>query len=574
MTSGLGTFKNIVLVDTEFSAPPGERPKPICLVWKRWHQPETHRVWLDGESPPAPPPFVDGATLFVAFFASAEFSVLLELGWPLPTHVLDLFVEFRALTNGLEPKGNSLLAALAFFGLDGMEALEKEGMRNLAIRGGPWTASEQRALLDYCASDVLALERLLERMGPVVDIPRALLRGRYIKAVARMERAGVPIDLDLVDRLRPRWEQVKRGLISSIDDIYGVFDGTTFKAKRWIEWAHRNRINWPHLDSGAPSLDDETFHTMALAHPAVRPIHELRKVLGKLRQLGLTVGSDGRNRCLLSPFRTRTGRNAPSNAAFIFGAPSWLRGLIRPERGRALGYLDFGQQEFAIAGVLSHDDAMIAAYESGDPYVALAIQAGAAPPGATKASHREVREQFKACVLGVQYGMSETGLALRIGQSTAHARALLDAHRQTYARFWAWSQATRDSAFLTGCIRTSFGWPLHVTRDTKVRTIDNFLMQATGAEILRLAASLATERGIEVCSPIHDAFLVEAAEDEIEDVALEMERAMADASRVVLAGFELRSETRILRHPDRLLDEKGWPMWNRVMVSSDSLREG
>ena len=37
-------------------------------------------------------------------------------------NVLDLFVEFRNLTNGLEkPCGNSLLGALAWFGLDGID---------------------------------------------------------------------------------------------------------------------------------------------------------------------------------------------------------------------------------------------------------------------------------------------------------------------------------------------------------------------------------------------------------------------------------------------------------------------
>lgn len=573
MTCGIGPFERVILADTEFTAVPGERPKPVCMVWKYWGESEAHRLWLDGDLPPLPGPFADDQTLFVAFFSSAEFSVLLELGWPLPRHVLDLYVEFRALTNGRELHGNGLLAALAFFGLKGMETVEKDAMRDLAIRGGPFTPDERIALLDYCEEDVVALDRLLERMAPLVDLPRALLRGRYLKAVARMERTGVPVDAGLVRRLRDHWEDVKRGLIDVVDDCYGVFDSTTFRATRWVDWSHRNGIRWPLLESGAPSLDDETFRVMALAHPAVRPMHELRKILGQLRQLGLAVGSDGRNRCLLSPFRTKTGRNAPSNSAFVFGAPGWLRGCIQPPPGRALAYLDWAQEEFAIAGVLSGDEAMIAAYESGDPYLAFAVRAGIAPASATKASHRDVRERCKACVLGVQYEMTEIGLALRIGQSTAHARELLEAHRQAYPQYWRWSQTVRDVAYLESKIRTVFGWPLHITPKTKVRTVSNFLMQATGGELLRLAASLATERGLEVCAPIHDAFLIEAAEDQIEDAVTQMQRAMTEASRVVLNGFELRSDARIVRHPDRLIDEKGLPMWERVM-STLAIAEG
>ena len=69
-----------------------------------------------------------------------------------------------------------LLGALAYFGLDGMDVSEKEGMRQLALRGGPYSNTERQALLNYCEADVVALRRLLERMEPHLDVPRALLR--------------------------------------------------------------------------------------------------------------------------------------------------------------------------------------------------------------------------------------------------------------------------------------------------------------------------------------------------------------------------------------------------------------
>ena len=105
---------------------------------------------------------------------------------------------------------------------------------------------------------------------------------------------------------------------------------------------------------------------------------------------------------MLSPFASKTGRNQPSNAKFIFGAASWLRGLIQPKRGRALAYVDWSQQEFGIAAYLSGDAKMKEAYLSGDPYLAFAKQAGAVPPDATKETHGAIRNQYKSCVLGVQ----------------------------------------------------------------------------------------------------------------------------------------------------------------------------
>ena len=84
--------------------------------------------------------------------------------------------------------GAGLLGALAHYGLDSIGTVEKDEMRDLILRGGPWTDAERQAILDYCESDVVALARLLPAMLPEIDLPRALLRGRYMAAAARMER--------------------------------------------------------------------------------------------------------------------------------------------------------------------------------------------------------------------------------------------------------------------------------------------------------------------------------------------------------------------------------------------------
>ena len=100
-----------------------------------------------------------------------------------------------------------------------------------------------------------------------------------------------------------------------------------------------------------------------------------------------------------------TGRNQPSTTRFIFGLPAWARSLIKPEPETALAYLDFSSQEIAIAACLSGDDALWQAYASGDPYIQFAIDAGLAPVGATKESHKAERDASKVIMLGVQYGM-------------------------------------------------------------------------------------------------------------------------------------------------------------------------
>jgi hypothetical protein len=515
--------------------------------------------------------------LFSAYYASAELGCYRVLDWAMPERILDLFTEFRARTNGLStPAGNSLLGALAYFGLDGMGAEEKEEMRALILRGGPWSEDERAAILKYCEDDVEALGRLLPAMLPKLDLPRALLRGRYMAAAAAMEHAGTPIDVETLDLFRLHWTGIQGQLISEIDASYGVYEGRTFKADRFAAWLVANGIPWPRLDSGNLDLSDDTFRQQARAYPAVSPLRELRSSLSDLRLNDLAVGSDGRNRTILSAFGARSGRNTPSNTKFVFGPAVWLRGLIKPPPGHALAYVDWSQQEIGIAAALSGDEALQAAYLSGDCYLSFAKQAGAVPQDATKATHGAQRELFKTCMLGVGYGMESRSLALRIAQPEIVARDLLRAHRETYRRFWEWSDAAVDQALLLGVIHTVFGWPVRSGENPNPRSLRNFSAQGNGAECLRIACCLATERGLQVVAPVHDAMMLCAPLDRIEADIAAVRAAMAEASRAVLAGFELATDVKVVRWPDRYMDPRGRVMWKRVcgLVAEAEPREG
>jgi hypothetical protein len=560
-------FRYVVVADFEFEfgGLAGNQPRPVCMVAKDLCSGQTWRLWR-GEFGPMPPFAIGAGAVFVAFYASAELGCFRALGWPMPANVLDLFVEFRNLTNGLNtPAGSGLIGALTYFGLDNIGATEKDDMRSLILRGGPWSPEESAAILEYCAGDVAALERLLPAMLPRIDRPRALLRGRYMKAAAAMEFAGTPIDTNTLALLRENWTRIQDQLIADIDADYGVFDGRTFKADRWEHYLATHGIPWPRLGSGRLDLSDDAFRQMAKAYPAVSPMRELRSALSELRLNDLAVGEDGRNRTILSVFRSRTGRNQPGSAKYIFGPSVWLRSLIKPPIGFGVAYIDWSQQEFGIAAALSGDATMQAAYLSGDPYLAFAKQAGAVPDDATKETHGPTRELFKQCVLAVQYGMEAESLAARIGQPPVVARDLLRAHHDTYRKFWCWSDAAVDHAMLTNSLHTVFGWHIHIDENPNPRSLRNFPMQANGAEMLRLACYLATERGIEVCAPVHDAVLICAPLDRLEDNIASMRAAMAEASKIILAGFELRTDATRVRYPDRYQDPRGTAMWDRVI---------
>jgi hypothetical protein len=233
------------VVDFEYYGGPGQRPHPVCLAAWELRSGRKIKLWHT-EFDSLPPYRTDAGVLFVAYAASAEISCHLVLGWPVPERVLDLYIEFRNRTNGAPtPAGCGLLGALAAFNIPGMTALEKAEMRDLVLTGGPWTQDQRAAILDYCESDVAALAQLLPKMLPRIERPYALLRGRYMSAVARIEHTGVPIDVALLHRLRVNWDPLKDRLIEEVDADYRIYDGRTFKLARFATFLQENEISWP-----------------------------------------------------------------------------------------------------------------------------------------------------------------------------------------------------------------------------------------------------------------------------------------------------------------------------------------
>src|SRR6476659_481876 len=100
-------------------------------------------------------------------------------------------------------------------------------------------------------------------MLPKIDLPRALLRGRYMAAAAHMEHNGVPIDVETLDLFRHHWFGIQDTLIARIDADYGVFEGRTFKSARFAAWLERTGLPWPRLESGALDLSEGAFRQQA-----------------------------------------------------------------------------------------------------------------------------------------------------------------------------------------------------------------------------------------------------------------------------------------------------------------------
>ena len=311
--------------------------------------------------------------------------------------------------------------------------------------------------------------------------------------------------------------------------------------------------------------------------PQIQMIHRLRGSMSVLQATNIAIGPDHRHRCSMLTFKTGTSRNAPLGS--IFGGAVWVRSALMAPPDHSLIAIDWANQEIAIVAILSGDLELIRAYETGDIYHAFGLAAGVvketdrfawrdSPEGAVQ------RQMLKSAVLAINYGMAAPALAYKLGVTLHEATALLRTHHQTYRRFWQWLGQYVDTALIRGEMRTVMGWPQRIVAVNR-RAIANFAAQGNGAELMRLAACVATEEDIEVCMPVHDQFIALARSTEAQAVADRLARIMVEAGATLFGdALTFRSDYKIIPHGARYTDKRDLETWPFAIEEARRLENG
>ena len=564
-------FTAIYVVDYEFYGSNGDTQIPICYASKNLYTNETVSHWIDGTET-KPSYSTDDKTLFIAYAASAEIGCHIPLGFDIPLYILDLYSEFRCINNGKPTKTHpnlkklkkyNLLSVCFHYGIPTVDVNYKELMRNRILEGPPFTHQERKKILQYCEKDVEMETNLFIRLKNEIELPYALLRGRYTASNAKMEFNGIPIDIDNLTEIRDCWDIIKEELIYRTDKNYRIYEDGVWKHKNFLNYLKKNKIYWELTTSGLPRTDRKYMAKRAKTCPQIKPIQELRYSLNQLKLEDLKYGKDNRHRCFLSYFGAKTSRNTPSSSKYIFGPAVWIRSLIKPKKGMAISYIDYSQQEIGIAAALSKDKNLIKAFETRDCYIEFAKEASAVPQNATKNTHPNERKKYKTAMLAIHYGQGYYSLAENLGILKAEALNIINTHKLTYRTYWKWINNFMNAGMLSGRVKTKYHWYLN-TKNANPRSLQNWPMQSTGAEILRLGISICFDYGIKVLGPIHDAILIEDKEKNINKTTKLAQECMKEASRKVL-GLTIKTDAKIIRYPNRYMDERGEKMWNDII---------
>ena len=198
-----------------------------------------------------------------------------------------------------------------------------------------------------------------------------------------------------------------------------------------------------------------------------------------------------------------------------------------------------------------------------DPYLNVAIKLGVAPEGTPK--HDPIRTRMKVFSLATFYGGGVPALSRALQEkSRARVIAIRNRHRQVFAKFWAWSDSVIHRAREERYLATPCGWPYYNADRAGTTTLRDWLVQATGGDVLRAVTIAMIDAGLMVCALVHDGFLVECDADRIEETEHLMDQILRGATRAVL-GLEVPNEFQITRPGERFLEPDGRPLWEAVM---------
>lgn len=562
-------FEEIVFFDFEYRAPDGEIPYVWCGTFYRLRENRYYYFWRDELLSMKKPPFsAFGQVLYVAFAGHiGDLMIFLQLGWGLPAYYLDMQVELRVLTNGSGKLDLDfgLEEAVLYGGCTPLNSVEKTHWRTMAMTSREWTPEEKRGLLEYCQKDTQAVFQLYSRFKKDIVPTEAIgLRGEFCKAVAQVQFWGMPYDEQAQEACLTYWGAIKREALEKAHALYGMFPGGQLSFSDLEEYVARNKIMWPRTEKGRLCTDEETLKALVARCPDLMVFQEAMRLKRALVNLKISYGQDKRFRTPYYPFGQSTARNNPSTAKHIFNTPPWTRFLLRAAPGHVLTYVDYSQQEWAIAAHLAKDRKMISAYECGDPYLAFGLQSGLIPPGGTKKTHGPQRDLCKTACLSMMYGSGSRTLSSRLGISIPAAQRYVDAYRQTYSDRYAWSARAYFTWKNLRVITNVLGWPLHKGNKDHELSVKNFPVQSNGAAILHIAVIEALRAHVKIVAMAHDAVLIESTEENVEQDTKNCEAAMVNAGRMVLSGATLRTEAVSFKYPMRYRDPRGEYWWSVI----------
>ncbi len=392
--------------------------------------------------------------------------------------------------------------------------------------------------------DARGLRRLYD------DVERPLVR-----VLARMEAAGVRVDVDLLRSIYDGLVAEGARLEEEIQELAGerFLVNSTLQLRKVL--FDRLGLQPQKKTKTGFSTDAASLEKLRGLHPIIEPLLRYREV-EKLRStygesLLAEVGPDGRIHATFNQTVARTGRLS-SDRPNLHNIPirtdegRRIRQAFLPAEGCRFLVADYNQIELRVIAHLAQDPGLIEAFATGqDIHKATAARLFSVDPDAVTLGQRS---KAKMVSYGLAYGMESYGLGQRLGIPTEEAALILGAYFEAFPSVRAYMERTVEEARDRGYTETLFGRRRQIPelqsqnyrlRQAGERQAMNAGIQGLAADIFKVAL-VRLDRALEdlglasrLVLQVHDEVILEvppSEEDETAAVTLEAMRGAAELS--------------------------------------------
>lgn len=384
----------------------------------------------------------------------------------------------------------------------------------------------------------------LDRLFYEVEQPLALV-------LAAMEERGICVDEDRLAALKVKYENI---LSELTDKIYAAA-GTTFNiaSPKQLGEVLFDKLGLKHgkKTKTGYSVSEDVLTGLAEAHPVVKYVLEWRhyaKLLGTYVTGMQPLVSRGKIHTEFNQCVTATGRLSSMNPNLqnipVRGEEAKdVKSAFVASEGCVLVSADYSQIELRMLAHLSGDEKLIEAYNNSEDIHALTASRilGIPQSEVTPAQRRDA----KAVNFGIIYGMSDYGLSENISVPVYKAKEFIEKYFATYPRVREYMDANVAFAREHGYSVTMLGRRRnlkditssnYLTRSAAERMAMNTPLQGSAADVVKLAM-LAVEKRLagmksKMILQIHDELIVDAAEDEADEIVRILKEEMENAVKL------------------------------------------
>lgn len=419
------------------------------------------------------------------------------------------------------------------------------------------------AQLRYAALDVETARLLWNKLRK--DVQRRerkrlveLMHGAQM-AVALMQLNGIGFDGAAHRKLLALWKKKHKAAATKLVRVYGLENPNSNEKVAELLETHATEAQlaqWPRTDSGK-QLSTAADNLVAFADiPLVADYLEYCEWSTRLKSHGDTLAKlvhpeTGRLHASFLIGAAYTGRMSAARPN-VQGLPREreFRSLFMPEPGHVLVRADYNQMQLRIAGILSGDAKLLAAFESEHDVHKLT---------AARVLGKKVeelapgdREKAKAIGFGMMFGMGAERLRsyarsdYGVSMTAAEAERIRDRFFEAYPDLRRWQQEQVREAKCSGCSSTPMGRVRNFTREQRKETYTvamNNPVQGGEAEVM-LAALGRLWKPLEpldayLVNCVHDEILCECPAENAEEVARTLRECMEAAMRDVFPTASL-----------------------------------